>query len=140
MANNISDYLESKVLNFLFRTDSTFTKPGTIYIALCPTTPTDASTGTTIVEPVGNGYTRIALNPSDANWTAVAAAGETHNASVIQFPTCTTSAWGQINGFAVCDAATLGNMLFWGALGTAKPVNVGDSAKFDTAALSITLD
>jgi len=45
-----------------------------------------------------------------------------------------------VTHFAIFDAATLGNMLAYGALDTAKAVNDGDTAEFADAALKITLD
>lgn len=89
----ISDYLEGKLLNFLFRNDVTFVKPSNISIALLNTVPGDNATGATMDEVVANltndagaqvptQYARISLgNPSvDGNtwWKEV---GEDNNSA-----------------------------------------------------------
>jgi hypothetical protein len=81
---SISDYLESKILNHLFRSE-TLTKPSSISIALTSSVPLDSHTGSTLPElPTGvargatmvnTGYSRRNLGaPSgvgDATWYAV---------------------------------------------------------------------
>lgn len=81
----ISDYLEAKILNFLFRA-GTFTKPTNISIALLNTVPKDNDTGATmdeVAESITNNanisiptqYTRVSLgNPNDvgnSRWSDV---------------------------------------------------------------------
>ena len=51
---NMSDYLENKLLDFIFRTSS-FSKPSTIAVALCTSAPDDTSTGATIAEVPNSG-------------------------------------------------------------------------------------
>jgi hypothetical protein len=41
---------------------------------------------------------------------------------------------------ALCDSATLGEVLAWGALSVSKAVNNGDTAKFTAGDLDVTLD
>ena len=130
---NLSDYLEAELIKHVFRT-GTFTKPSTIYIALCTTAPTDASTGSTIVEPSGGSYARIQVGPADGSWSAPGAGGLTDNVGVIQFATATGS-WGTVTHVAVCDAVTGGNVLFHGVLASSRTINVGDSFKFNAGEL-----
>lgn len=81
----ISDYLEDKILNFLFRA-GTFTKPTNISIALLNTVPKDNDTGATMDEvadsitnnaniSIPTQYARVSLgNPNDvgnARWSNV---------------------------------------------------------------------
>lgn len=132
-----SNYLENQVLTHIFRTGS-WTKPTSIYIALCTAAPTSVSTGSTIVEPVGNAYARVALNPGNSNWNDPST-GTTSNISVITFPEATGS-WGTITHVAIVDSATNGNLLFFGSLGSSQAVSSGDSPGFDTTTLTITLD
>lgn len=131
----MSDYLEVELRKHIFRTGS-FTKPTGLYIALLTAAPSDAGGGT---EVTGGSYARVNLAPGDANWTAPdSTGGLTDNAVAITFPTPTAN-WGSITHFAIFDAASAGNMLFWGALTTPKTVNNGDPApSFPVGALDIT--
>lgn len=131
----MSDYLEVELRKHVFRTGS-FTKPTALYVALFTANPTDAGGGT---EVNGGSYARVQRDPLDANWTAASATdGLTDNAAAITFPTPTAN-WGTITGFGIFDAATLGNLLIWGALAVQKTVNNGDPApSFAAGALDIT--
>lgn len=137
-----SDYLEGELRKHLFRTGS-FTKPSVLAICLCTSAPNDASTGATLVEPNdAHGYDRQTLNPDDANWTAPdSTGGLTDNASAISFGPCTTSDWGSITHFAICDSATYGagNVLIHGSLGTARTIAVGDVFQFAIGDLNVTI-
>lgn len=143
----MSDYLENKLVDFLFR-GQTFTPPATLYVALFTTGDNDA--GSARVEVSGGSYARVAVPSSMANWagtqgagTTVASngsSGTTSNNNAITFPAPTAN-WGSIVGLGIFDAATGGNEWEYGALTTPKTVNSGDSAPtFSAAALSIQID
>ena len=136
-----SDYLEGEVLKHIFRTGS-FTKPSVLAIALCTSAPVDSDTGALTGKEVASAgaYQRQTLNPLDANWTAVGAAGLTDNASAITFPVATAN-WGTITHVAICDNATngAGNLLLYGTLTTSKVVNTGDTFRFNIGDLDVTL-
>lgn len=119
MANaNASDYLESGLRQFLFRT-GTFTKPAVLAIVLSSGTPNDAMTGASCLEwQNANGYARQTLNPSDANWSADDAVnGLTYNNTAITFPITTPNDAGWCSGILITDNATYGagNVLIWGS-------------------------
>lgn len=105
---SFSDYLENKVLDHIFN-DSSYTAPSP-YLALCTSVPTDASTGTTIVEANYTGYARLAIAAADMS---AAASGSKTNSAALTFAACTSGS-STIIGWAICDAATVGNMLVWG--------------------------
>lgn len=130
-----SDYLENEIIKHIFRTGS-FTKPTNLYVALFTAAPSDAGGGT---EVSGGSYARVANNPADANWDATSGTdGHTANTGAINFPTPTAN-WGQVTHFGIFDASTAGNLLYWGALTTAKTINNGDPApSFPAGALEIT--
>ena len=77
----ISDYLETKLLNFIFRQDATFTKPTNISVALLNTVPKENDDGSTMDEvdeyyPIEGGadvptqYARVSLGrPSEVGNT-----------------------------------------------------------------------
>lgn len=123
-----SDYLENRVLDhFLGATAST--APATVYVALYTTALNDASTGTTPspgVEVTGGSYARVAVTNNATNWPA-ASGGAKANGTAITFP-APSADWGTIVGFAILDAATNGNILYFGAITPNKTVNNLDPA------------
>lgn len=152
----MSDFLENKIIDFLFRgqalgvtgaSAAAGTGPTSVFVALYTANPTDATAGT---EVTGGAYARVSITSSLANWAGTQAAastvassgatGTTSNNASITFPAPTAN-WGVITGFALMDALTAGNMLFFGALTTSKTVNNGDAAPtFSAAALSLQID
>lgn len=142
----MSNYLENKLVDHILR-GQTFSAPATVYVGLLTAAPNDAGGGT---EVTGGAYARVAVTCSLANWAGTQAAGSTtassgtngtsSNNNAITFP-APSAAWGSITHFAIYDAASAGNMLFYGALGTPKTVNNGDPApSFAAATLSIQID
>jgi hypothetical protein len=125
----ISNYLENALLNATLR-NTTFTSPATVYAGLFTTDPTDAGTGS---EVSGGSYARKAITfaaPSNGVTTNSAAACEFDQA---------TGSWGTITHFAIFDALTTGNMLYYGALTTSKTISSGDVFKFATSSVTVTL-
>lgn len=142
----MSDYLENKLVDFLFRGGS-FTAPSALYVALFTAAPSDTGGGT---EVSGNAYARVNLAPSASNWAStggattitnpsVGTSGTTSNNSVITFPTATGS-WGTVTHVAIFDASTSGNMLFWGALTASQVVGTGGVVSFAISQLSAQID
>jgi hypothetical protein len=129
-----SDYLENKIIDWLFRGQA-FTPPATLYFALL-TTSTDDD-GSPLVEVSGGSYARVGVTASLANFAGTQSAGSTtastgnsgttSNNGVITYPAPTAN-WGSVTGMAVYDAPTGGNMLAHTALAVAKTVNNGDAA------------
>jgi hypothetical protein len=132
----MSDYLENNLILHIFRTGS-WTKPTVLAVALFTAAPSDSGGGT---EVSGGSYARVDRPPLDANWAAPAAGnGLTDNVAAITFPTPTAN-WGVVTHFAIFDALTVGNLLFWGALTTPKTINNGDPApSFAIGAIDVTL-
>ena len=140
----MSDYLENKILDYLFRGTTTAFNPATIYIALYTAAPSDSGGGT---EVTGGSYARIQVGPSDGTWTNTAGGvgavnsgtgGLTDNVADITFTTASAS-WGVVTHVAIMDAVTGGNFLFHGALTASKTVDNGDTFKFNIGDLDITL-
>jgi hypothetical protein len=130
-----SDYLELALLNHLFN-KTAYTAPTTFYVALCTTAPTDASTGSTIVEATYTGYARKSTVAAD--WTT-AASGANSNANAITFAACTAGT-STVTHFAIVDASSAGNVLLWGALSASLAVSNGITPSFAVGALSNTCD
>ncbi len=106
---SFSDYLENAVLDHIFG-DGTLTITAPVYLALCTTVPTDASTGSNIVEANYTGYARKSIAAADMS---AASSGSKTNGNAITFAACTNGT-STIIGWAICDASTNGNMLAWG--------------------------
>lgn len=133
-----SDYLELKLLDHLF-TDSGYTPPATLYVALSSTTPSDDGTGVT--EPSGGSYARVATTAADWSAATGTAPASKTNTATIAFPTATAdwASGSDLTHWVLYDAATVGNMLAFEALTTAKPVLSGDTAYFPASTLVLEL-
>ncbi|NBP80057.1 hypothetical protein EBU58_04940 [bacterium] len=139
----MSDYLENKLIDQLFRGQSAPTTSN-LYVGLLTAAPSDSGGGT---EVATGSYARVAVTSSLANWAGTQAAastsassgtgGQTSNNNAITFPTPTAS-WGTVTHFGIYDASTGGNLLFWGQLTIAKTINEADTVTFPAASLSIT--
>lgn len=152
----MSDFLENKLLDFLFRgqalgitgaSAAAGSGPTSLYIGLYTANPTDVAGGT---EVTGNAYARVALTSTLANWAGTQAAasttassgtgGTTSNNAAITFPTPTPAGWGTVTGFGIFDAASGGNLLVWSALTASKVINASDTVSFPASTLSFQID
>ena len=132
-----SNYLENKVLDHVL-TATAYTAPSTRYLGLFTNTSgqaaanLEAGTLTDEVSTSGTGYGRKAVTFAAAsNGTSVTNATVTFDAA--------TANWGTISHVAVMDAATGGNVLFWGAVTTAKTIETGDTFQVTSGNLTISL-
>lgn len=141
----MTDYLENKLIDQIFRAQ-VFAFPATLYIGLLTAAPSDATGGT---EATGGSYARVAVVGSLANWAGTQAAGSTvassgtggttSNNGAISFPTPSAN-WGTITHFGIYDAASAGNLLFWGALSSSKAVFTGDAVSIQIGQLQVQID
>lgn len=136
MAGSKSNYLENKMLDSVFGATA-YAAPATLYFALFTVAPTDAGGGT---ECSGGGYARASIANTTAHFAA-ASGGTKTNAAPIAFPWLTGTigtpvAWG------VFDAASGGNLLYWGDLAAEyqKAYNADDQPYIEVGSLSITED
>ncbi|MBB6176371.1 MULTISPECIES: phage tail fiber protein [Anoxybacillus] len=124
----ISNYLENALINAVLR-NTPYTSPSAVYLALYTSDPTDANTGT---EVTGGSYQRQQITfsaPSD---------GMVSNSNEILFPVATAN-WGTVTHIGILDAATGGNLLFYGAVTTPKTISTNDQLKINAGDISITL-
>lgn len=120
---NISNYLETALLNAVFR-NTPYTSPAKVYIALYTADPTDEDTGT---EVSGGGYARQEIEFSAP--TQVAGKGTIENTEDIVFPIASGD-WGNVTHVGVRDAATGGNLLYFGPLENPRMILANDRARF----------
>lgn len=113
-----------------------FSRPGTIYVGLSTTTPTDA--GANLTEPA-NGYGRVAVTNNATNFPASSTAdGDSSktNGTVIQFPEATGS-WGTPTHWFMSTADSGGTILATGAITNAQPVANLNTVRFPAETLVI---
>lgn len=126
--------LANEILDHTLGTGA-YTMPTDVYLALFTTNPTAADTGTEVallngLDPTGYGREVITFN--------AAASQEADNDGDVEFGPA-LFAWGTVTHVALYDAATAGNMLYFGELTTPKTVGVGDSLKLADLGMTITL-
>lgn len=138
MAGSKSNYFENAILKHIFG-DTAYSVPATLYVGLWDNSVTlsDTSTGASAgeVNTSGTGYGRVAVTNDDTKWTVTDNVVE--NAADVTFATATAD-WGTINQFAILDATTGGNILFWSTLAVSKTVTTGDTVRFNAGDITIT--
>lgn len=134
MAIGLTSYLEGKIIDGWFRGQAV-TMPATVYVGLHTTKPT-LKDGSDAVEVTGGAYARQAVTYGAA--TSDVTGSTASNTTEVVFPDATAD-WGNAKGFAIYDAATLGNMLAAGDLPTAKDILSGDTARFAAGTLTVKL-
>jgi hypothetical protein len=134
---SFSNDAENKILDHVVG-GSDYARPATLHLALLTTAPTDASTGSTIVEANYTGYQRKAVTNNSTNFPA-ASNGLKSNGVEIVFDECTAGS-STVSHFAICDASSAGNVIAWGSLGTPRTYEAGVTPRIAIGDLQITLD
>jgi len=124
----MSDYLENALINATLR-GQTFTAPSTIYLALYTSDPTDLGTG---AEVTGGAYARQPVT------FGLPANGASSVAADVLFPIA-TAGWGTITHIGLFDAASAGNLLYYGALTNTKSIAANDQLKVAAGDITVTL-
>ena len=119
-------YLDDNFLNVALR-NIPFTPPAVIYVSLCTVAPGVGGGGT---EVAGGSYAR-----QTATFT-VPSSGQCSNTVDILFPVASV-AWGTVVAFALMDASSGGNMLYFGNLSTPRLVLVSDQIRFPMGQLVV---
>lgn len=134
-----SNYAENLVLQFFLGTNAP-TRPANLYIALCTVAVTDSDSGSTLTEPSSaNGYARYQSDPGDTRWLRPGDGTASNSVQIGTFGPATAS-WGTISHFAICTAATGGQVIWHGAFSTAKAVGTGDRPTISVSELDIVLN
>jgi hypothetical protein len=128
MAGSKTNYLELALLNNTFGA-STFTPPGTLYLAAFTVAPGETGGGT---ECTGGSYARVAVTNNATNFPS---ANPKLNGTSISFPQA-SAGWGTVVAVAWMDASTAGNMLTYTVLDTSKDITTGDTLTFAVGSLS----
>lgn len=125
-----SDYLENKLLDHTLR-NTAFSQPSALYLGLF-TADTGLEANSPSAEVSGGSYARKTVT------FAAASSGSAATNATVTFDTATAN-WGTITHVAVMDAATSGNVLFWGAVTTSKTIESGDTFQVSSGNLTISL-
>ncbi len=129
--SKMSDYLEKKLLDHVL-IGTTYAPPTDVYLALFTTDPTDADAGN---EVSGGDYARQKLVFDEA--TAIDGTSSTDTDTI--FPIATAN-WGTVTHVGIYDASTGGNLLFHGALNTARTINIDNQLVILAGELTVILD
>ena len=139
-SNAATNYLERRILNFIFKNNAlSFASPGNnIYVGLA-TAVSAAETGS-FTEANFTNYARQQVTA--ANWTTIGAdSTDTQtatNAANIEFPASGGTS-NTITHVVVADASSSGNILFVGALDANKVIADGDIFRINAGNLTIEL-
>ena len=140
-SNAATNYLERRLLHFLFKNNSlSFSSPGdSIYVGLC-TAVSAAETGS-VTEASFSGYARQQV--AAASWTTIGADSTdtqtAKNTNAIEFPAKADSGNVTITHVIIADASSSGNILFVGALDASKTLAQNDIFRINATNLSIEL-
>jgi len=140
-SNAATNYLERRLLHYIFKNDSlSFSSPGdNIYVGLA-TAVSAAETGS-LTEASFGGYAR--QNVTAANWTTIGADSTdtqtAKNTNAIEFPAKTDSGNVTITHVFLVDASSSGNILFVGELDASKTLAQNDIFRINATNLSIEL-
>ena len=145
MASGKSAYLSEKVKNEVLGAVA-FAGPVTCYTALWTTaaaTDMDAYHGGTAGEVSGGSYDRVSKTNNTTNFASITGDAAKVNSNAHTFPTATAdwNAAATIPQMGIFDGnakTSADNLLIWGDLTTAKSVLNGDTAQFNTSAISWT--
>ena len=126
-----SNYLEDQITGWIAGTS--MTAPTATFVQLYNGDPTDSGSGGTAL------FTRYQVASGAGSWTrGTGGNGTITNASAFTI-TSSATATASATHVAVWDASAAGNLLFYGALTTAKTIASGDEVKFNTSALTLTV-
>ena len=127
-----SNYLEDQITGWIAGT-AFATAPTATFVQLYNGDPTDAGSGGIAL------YSRVSVASGTGSWTrGTGGNGTITNASAVTI-TSSATATASATHVAVWDASASGNLLFYGALTTAKTVASGDEVKFNASALTLTV-
>ena len=132
---NITTYAAGKLLDHMLGTTA-YTFPSTVYVALYKASPTIAGTQTNEV----GGATATAYSRQATDFDA-AVAGACDNTAQITFTEAAAGDdWGTVTHWAILDALTAGNMLFFGTVSPEMTITAGMQYVIAAGALDLTID
>ena len=138
---SFSDYLELKVLDYIFDDPNTAFISADPYLGLWTSALTDTSTGATAGECTAIAYTTYARQQVTNTLMSAAAAGSKTNSGAITFNACTATS-ATVTYWCTVDASALttGNILVWGTCTSTTIDTSHTPPTVAIGALTVTLD
>ena len=138
-----SNYLEEATLKHILQNASTNgaaydTSSLDLYVSLHTGSPGEANDGANEIPTSGYNYARVLASFGDvteSSNTVSASSDET-----ITFGQASANYPADVTHVGIYDAATAGNLLFFGVLSATKTVTAGDVFQINSGSLTITLD
>lgn len=124
-----TNFLETQLLNHVLR-NTPYSQPTTVFAALFTAAPDETGSGT---EVTGGSYAR---QPVTFN---APAPDSVDNTADVLFPVATAD-WGTVVAFAIMDAASAGNMLYFANLTASRTILTSDQFRFPAGQLIVTED
>lgn len=137
MASFITDYGQDYFAGLLL--GASFTQPTNYWLALCTQVPSRSTDGTTLTEPTGSNYARKQITNSGANF-GTPSGGVVANVAQINFGVVATADWPVLYAYALCDAATAGNVYLFGTLRVPRAAPIGHQVTFDVGQLAFSVN
>ncbi len=128
MANNMSDYMENKLINITLRATA-WSAPATVYVGLHTSNPGDTGAAGEITALGGYARQSCAFDAPSG--------GVTQNTAAVTFGPATED-WGQIGWVSIWDALSGGNCLYVGAA-TAPLQTIANGNEFEIAIGDLTV-
>lgn len=131
MADNLSDYLENKLLEHSTG-KAAWTAPTHTYLGLYTVAPTDSTAGT---EVSGGNYARVQLT-----WGA-ASEGSISLSANARFPAAGTASvdYGTVTAIGILDAVTNGNLLWYSPISPTITIDTGDTFTVISGGITLSL-
>lgn len=130
----LSNHATTELVDHVFK--SAYTPIATLYLCLCTSAPTAASTGTTIVETDYTNYARKSFTVTSFN---AAATRKIVQALDIEFAQAGGASASDITHYAICDDSTNGNMLAFGSFNSAWNVVSNNTPRIAAAEIEISI-
>lgn len=126
-------YLSNAILDHVNRVSS-FSVPAGLYLALFTSNP---GPGTAAGDPSGTEVSGGSYARQAIAFDAASGATQTSNGA-ITFPTA-TAGWGTVTHWAIFDASSSGNLLWYSPLDSSQTINTGTQANFADGAIDLTI-
>lgn len=146
MAGDFSRAWQQDVMEELFGQYSTNVSPSTYWFHLYNTTLNDAATPATTgrvgTTAAADNYNPVNKPNTTAQWVAPTAADPsvTSNKTEIVFTTSASTGWGTVQSVLITTSSgTGGTAVGWADLSTSQVISSGNTVKFSTGALTVSL-
>ncbi len=142
MAGDFSRAFQEDVMEELFGAYSTNIAPSTYWFHLYATTLNDAATPATTGRCPGTGYDPVNQPNTTVYWTDATAADPSVTQTKVEISYTTNAAgdWGTLQSLLITSSSlTGGTAIAWADLSTDQVISAGNTVKFSTGAITISL-